>query len=157
MTSIIISWTALVLEGEEMVPKPQKQVKEGPCITPWTRSRSTSHRYWFDSDNNEVPEGDARAVGDRQCGRPATSTSSRSNRSARGLQVQWVTEGRPHTEHAALPLHGTPLLAPPQSNNQTCLPYHFFLYPTTSQTNQKSGNYHKNTGKTTSLSAGPSW
>ena len=38
----IISWTALVMEGEEMVPKPQKQVKEGPCSTPWTRSRSTS-------------------------------------------------------------------------------------------------------------------
>ena len=33
--------------------------------------------------------------------------------------------------------------------------YHttFFFYHTTSQTNQKSGNYHKNTGKTTSLLA----
>ena len=121
------------------------------------RPSSRLHCYWFDSDNNEVPEGDARAVGDRQRGRPATS------RSGDLFQIKQVGKegckcsGSPravHTEHGACrsaAARYTPLLAPPQSNNQTFLPYHFFLYHTTSQTNQKSGNYHKNTGKTTSL------
>ena len=50
---------------------------------------------------------------------------------ARTEQAAQHTIARPHQSKQA---------------NKTSLPYHFFLYHTTSQTNQKSGNYHKNTG-----------
>eukprot|EP00966_Prymnesium_polylepis_P335414 7390778-Prymnesium_polylepis.1 len=92
----VIKWGADV-DGEDV---PQKQVHDGQVR--WTiepekeyvlvkaGSTETEHTYWHDSDGNEVPEGDARAVGSRVRGGPAWL---RIHEVGAGGVERWVTKG----------------------------------------------------------------